>query len=831
LTLDSVEGLAAGGASGAAITPGDSTSSILYKRITATNAGLRMPPTGAPLAAEKIAVIRDWIERGADGLVQRTASLRRSVEFERDVHPILKTSCYPCHSGPQPRSGLRLDAQATAMRGGVGGVVIVPGNSGGSRLVHRIEGTGGEPRMPLGRTPLTPEQIAILRTWIDQGAMWPAVAGKAPAALVEKHWSYRKPSRPAVPAVDGSESNPIDVFVLAVLKQHGLSFSRPASKEKLIRRVSLDLIGLPPTPAEVAAFVADTRPDAYEQLVDRLLASQHFGERWARPWLDYARYADTNGYEADFRRTMWKYRDWVIHALNADMPFDRFTIEQIAGDMLPNATLDQKIATGFHRNTLYNEEGGVDKDESHFEVLVDRVNTTSTVWLGSTLGCAQCHNHKYDPFTQKDYYRMMAFFSNAEKKAVANGDESSKYEEPSLELATPEQEQRRSVLKNRIAALEERLDTDTPELRQEQREWERRVLGADADWTTVAFDNVKTTGGSVLEPKPDGSIVASGDNPRIETYMLEGNVSLSKITGLRIEALPDPTLPRGGPGRDVYGNFVLTDVTLDFFDGKHWRAVLFKKKVADDQLGDEKEREKSKQLWIIDGSREDTRIPRQLVLVPDFPPKLKGSPRVRVSLRHASELIGQSIGRFRISVTSAGEPLWVVKTRAKLRNIMAARPEDRTVEDSKKLAKYYRSIAPSLTDTRDQLKNLKKELKDLHITTALVMGESAGTDTPADYVRTRGVFSAKADVVTANIPVALGSLPAGEPVNRLTLARWLASRDNPLTARVMVNRIWEQYFGRGIVETSEDFGSQGQRPSHPELLDWLAVEFMDRGWA
>ena len=275
------------------------------------------------------------------------------------------------------------------------------------------------------------------------------------------------------------------------------------------------------------------------------------------------------------------------------MPFDRFTIEQIAGDMLPNATVDQKIATGFHRNTMYNEEGGVDKDESHFEVLVDRVNTTSTVWLGSTIGCAQCHNHKYDPFTQKEYYQLMAFFSNAEKKVIANGGESSKYEEPNLDLPTPEQEQRRSVLKERIAALENRLDTDTPELRQEQREWERRVLGAAADWTTVAFDNVKATGGSVLERKPDGSIVASGDNPRIETYMLEGNVSLSKITGLRIEALPDPTLPRGGPGRDVYGNFVLKEITLDFFDGKHWRAVRFERRLPMTNLAKKKKKNRS----------------------------------------------------------------------------------------------------------------------------------------------------------------------------------------------------------------------------------------------
>jgi hypothetical protein len=825
LKLDTFEGISMGGASGAVVVAGRPSDSLLFQRITTSERALRMPPAGAVVPPADIAVIKAWIEAGADGLTIGARQIVTDGDFRRDVEPVFRSFCYGCHSGPTPKAGLRLDAEAPAMRGGVGGPVITPGDSARSRLIQRIEGVGGEPRMPLGRTPLSAHQIAMLRAWIDQGAKWPA--GSANAS-VEKHWAYQKPVRPAVPRVDGEIFNPIDNFILTRLRAENLSFSPPASKEKLLRRVSLDLTGLPPTPEEVASFVSDSRPDAYEREVDRLLASPHFGERWARPWLDYARYADTNGYEADKRRTMWKYRDWLIQALNEDMPFDRFTIEQIAGDMLPNATPDQKIASGFHRNTMYNEEGGVDKDESYFEVLVDRVNTTANVWLGSTIGCAQCHDHKYDPFAQKDYYRLMAFFSSAAKKTVANGTESQKYEEPILELPTPAQDQKRSALKSRIDELETKLKTNTPELEREQELWEQRVLSASADWSTLAVDTVKATGGSALAIRPDGSILASGENPMVETYVLEGALRGLQITALRIEALPDPTLPRGGPGRDTYGNFVLTSVTMEVQDKHGWRPVPFGRKLADDGKVEDPKR---KQLWMIDASRDDRRIPRQLVLIPKSTPNLKGAKRIRVSLQQKSELIGQNIGRFRLSVTADDDPTWIVKSRAKLRSIMETKQADRTQEDTRKLADFYRTIAPSLQGERNELKMLKEELDDLGIVTALVMGDAAGSERPSDFVRTRGVFSANAEKVMADIPGALGTLPSDRTVNRLALAEWLASRENPLTARVIVNRIWEQYFGRGIVETSEDFGSQGQRPTHPELLDWLAVEFMDRGWS
>jgi hypothetical protein len=824
LQLESMAGVAAGGSSGIVVVAGDSSKSILYKRIAATDAGLRMPPATAPLSPEKLAVVKAWIDSGAQGLPEARALQAGALDFRRDVEPILKTSCYGCHSGPSPKSNLRLDAKAAVLKGGIGGAAIVPGDSNDSRLIHRIEGAGGEPRMPLGRPPLTPAQIATLRHWIDSGAPW-AKDELASDGKIERHWAYLPPVRPLVPKVSGPVLNPIDNFILARLAQDGMTFSPPATKEKLMRRVTLDLTGLPPSPKEIDAFLADSRPDAYERLVDRLLASPAYGERWARPWLDLARYADTNGYEADFRRSMWKYRDWVINALNRDMPFDQFTIEQLAGDLLPGSTVEQKIATGFHRNTMLNEEGGVDKDESHFEVLVDRVNTTATVWLGSTIGCSQCHNHKYDPFTQKEYYQLMAFFSHGAKKAIKNGGTSSKYEEPILEFPSPEQEKARAELKSRIELLEAKLKTSTPQLEQEQTEWEKGVLAAASDWSALRVDSAVANSGTDLQSQADGSFIAKGENPRHQTYVIEGRAALPKLSGLRIEALPDASLPRGGPGRDIYGNFVVTQLTVDVDDGAGWRPVTFKRKLADDGKVEEA---RSNQLWRIDASREDNRLRRQFVVTFAPPLNMTRTRRIRVSMRQDSDLVGQSIGRFRLSVTGVEDPSWIVQVGAKQRHVLEAQTRDPAA--AKELAEFFRSVARSLAKDRAELKQLKKDLDKLGITTALVLGEQPGTERPSDFVRTRGAFSAIGERVVADVPAALGKLPAGEPANRLTLARWLVSRDNPLTARVAVNRIWERYFGHGLVETSEDFGTQGQRPTHPELLDWLAVEFMESGW-
>ena len=408
-----------------------------------------------------------------------------------------------------------------------------------------------------------------------------------------EHWSYVKPARPELPAVARTAwpRTPLDRFVLARLEREKLSPSPDASKATLLRRVSLDLTGLPPTPAELDAFLADTTPDAYDRVVDRLLASPRYGERWARPWLDLARYADTNGYEKDNRRSIWKYRDWVIDALNRDLPFDQFTIEQIAGDMLPDATdqqrnLEQKIATGFHRNAMTNEEGGVDPDESMYETLVDRVNTTATVWLGSTIGCAQCHNHKYDPFSQKDYFRLLAFFANSDYESRTFGD-GTRYFEGRLDLATPEQEEARKRAQAVIDGLEQELKTVTPAIRDAQEQWEQSLRAAERSWIPLAPVHARATNGVTLTALPDYSLLASGPNPVLTSYEITVDTPAQGITGLRLETVPDPSLPRSGPGRDAYGHFRVTGLHVEIAPaasapGARGEAVTFRTIKVDD---------------------------------------------------------------------------------------------------------------------------------------------------------------------------------------------------------------------------------------------------------
>jgi hypothetical protein len=505
------------------------------------------------------------------------------------------------------------------------------------------------------------------------------------------------------------------------------------------------------------------------------------------------------------------------------MPFDEFTIEQIAGDMLPNATEEQRIATGFHRNTQYNEEGGVDKDESYFEVQVDRVATTGTVWLGTTLGCAQCHNHKFDPFTQRDFYSMMAFFNNLDKRQENNG-ETPVYIEPVLEMPTPEQKARREELETRIKELEEKVQTMTSDLTVEQAVWEKSVLEAGNAWRVIIPIKMTAAAGTTLASDAQGLIFASGEAPRNEAYVIEFELPVRAATAIRLEALPNPKLPRGGPGRDPYGNFNITQIKIELADGTGWKQVAVKKIATD--TGSRSLDRKHGYLWTVDASREDERLERQLVLLPEEPIT---ATKVRISIVQESEFSCQSVGYFRLSATDANEPATIVNVSHSLRSLLGK--TGGPGEQEQKLSAYFLTVAPSLQAARDELKQAREEKKKLEITSTLVMQERPSFERPVDFVRVRGGFSAKAEKVYANVPATLPPLPESEMPNRLGLARWLVSKDNPLTARVSVNRIWEQYFGRGIVETSEDFGTQGQKPSHPELLDWLATEFMDRGWS
>ncbi|HLW79319.1 MAG TPA: PSD1 and planctomycete cytochrome C domain-containing protein, partial [Terriglobia bacterium] len=772
--------------------------------------------------------------------------------FANRIRPILAARCYTCHGPDIQQNGLRLDSLEAALKGSATNQVILPGDSTKSPLVRRLYALD-RPQMPYGGPPLSTEQIDLIRKWIDAGAPGPDPGGPVIAASKPlKHWSYVKPVRPELPAVKNAAwcRNPIDNFVMAQLEKEGLTPSPEADRPTLIRRLSLDLIGLPPTLQEVDDFVNDQSPDAYDKVVDRLLASPHYGERWARLWLDLSRYADSNGYEKDLLRTAWEYRDWLIRALNQDMSFKEFTIDQIAGDMLPNPTDDQKIATGFNRNTLLNEEGGVDKREARWETLVDRVNATATVWLGSTLGCAQCHNHKFDPFTQKDYYRFLAFFdSNADYKILDFGHGEGHVWEPELELPSPEQAAKSKEYRGEIAKLETVLATSTPQLEAAQVKWEEDLKRDESSFTVLRPTEMKSAGGASLKLLDDGSVLAGGKNPNADTYVLQARTDRTGITGVRIEALSDPSLPEGGPGRDPEGNFFLSDFEVEASPADEAPAgqtaaeaqkvvlkINFKEATANEsQDGYNVEnlvkKDPGVKGWAIDSTPSSVPIVRAAVLVPEKPFGFEGGTLLTIRLKHEMRHSARNLGRFRLAVATLADPRSVARVPARTRPLLDIPAAQRTAKQQDEIAALYRTLSPALQPTRDQIAKLQQSVKDLGIPVALIMGEKPEFERPSTFVRVRGSFMSPADEVYADVPFALGPLPPGAMPNRLGLAEWLVSEDNPLTARVTVNHYWETIFGRGIVETSEDFGTQGDPPSHPELLDWLATEFMGQGWS
>ncbi len=915
------------------------------------------------------------------------------IDFNRDIRPILSNSCFKCH-GPdaaERQAGLRLDhlAGATAVLES-GARAITPAQADKSELLARVRSTDPALRMPPAGAaqPLTPRETKLLHDWIAQGAGY------------ANHWSYVPPVRPAVPDLSASAAaqefahwpvNEIDRFLLARMLAQGLEPSPPADARTLIRRLSLDLTGLPPTWAEVEAFVNDSDPAAYEKLVDRFLAKEAYGEHWGRQWLDLARYADSAGYADDPGRTIWGYRDWVIQAYNANQPFDRFTIEQLAGDLLPNPTIEQQIATAFHRNTLTNSEGGTNDEEFRNVAVVDRVNTTFAVWMGTTIACAQCHTHKYDPITQEEYFQVFAIFNNTE-------DADRRDESPLLSRWTSEQEQQQMAWKAEIAQLEQKLRIPTPELQAAQQAWEQK-FHHDPQWITLKPTAVtlKSGGKAAIDPAGEVQIpevqktdvvtvelavdvTASDRKDNTDQAVIEKGSALAvpsakspAFTALRLEALPDSTLPNNGPGHAA-GNFVITRVVarvippastraagryvrieipgkqqilslaeVQVFSGEEnlalrgtasqsstafegpaqhaidgntsgdfnkkstthtatednpWWEVDLHSVQSIDRIavwnrtdGNVGSRLKNYRVALLDAQRNtvweqivaeppqpsrelatngiqnleltaahadysqpnfdaahvlDGKNPNNaggwaiggavgrehaLTLIPAEPIQIEPGARLQLTIEQNSKFENHTLGRFRLSATTAETAAEYAQTPPAIRGLIKLKPQTRTPEQRLQLTDHYLSIAPSLQPQRDRLASLQQQLVAAKpAMTVPIMKELAKPRTTR--IQYRGNFLELGPEVTPGLPSSIFRPPptTEAPLDRLALARWIVDDQNPLTARVLANRYWEAIFGRGIVPTSEEFGSQGELPSHPELLDWLATEWVRLKW-
>ncbi len=753
-------------------------------------------------------------------------------DFNREVRPILSNNCFKCH-GPDDgsrKAELRLDVREAALKPAESGDrAIIPGDVAASALVARIFSHDRDEQMPppAAKKELTDAQRDILKRWIASGANYDA------------HWAFVAPQQGPLPAVQRADwpRNPIDQFILARLEAEGLPPSPEADAITLVRRLYLDLIGIPPTPeqADTFAHAASTdRQAAVENLVDTLLASPHYGERWTRRWLDLARYADTNGYEKDRARSIWPWRDWVIHSLNADMPFDQFTIEQLAGDLLPKPTRDQLVATGFHRNTMLNEEGGFDPLEFRYHAMTDRVATTGTTWLGLTVGCAQCHTHKFDPIQHREYFQMMAFLNNAD--------------EPDLDLPAPDaaarQQQREAEAAKLLATLAGKWPVPANNEPGAAPVEQRRAAAVEAkfaEWlasertrsvTWKSLPPVAATSNSpLLTIQPDASIFGSGDITKSDTYEIKFRDLPPGITALRLEALPDERLPLHGPGMTYYegpkGDFFLGEFTVAA-DGQPVKFASATESYAKNSMG----KNPVSAALAIDGDPQtgwsaNGRPGERSEAVFHLAAPLAAAREATVKLvfgRHYA----CSLGRFRISVTTDSRGAEARDLPDAIGTLLLIPDADLTPGQRAKLHAQFLLSAPELADAVARIRELQKPLAP---TTTLVLRERPAENPRPTFIHHRGEYLQLRDRVEPGTFSFLPPLAAGEKPDRLAFARWLVSPQNPLTARVTVNRQWAILFGRGIVRTTEDFGYQGESPTHPELLDWLAVEFMKQGWS
>ena len=759
------------------------------------------------------------------------------IQFNRDIRPILSDSCFQCHGPDEAKrqGGLRLDQAEAALRGGESGPAIVPGDPLASEIRKRILTTDPDLKMPpasSGKT-ISPEQLATLDQWIREGAEY------------QGHWAFLPIRRPGVPDQTNGLS-PIDAFLRQRQQQAGLMPAPEASRETLIRRVTLDLTGLPPALDEVDSFLADQSPDAWEKVVDRLLESPRYGERMAQQWLDFARYADSNGFQVDSSRQMWAWRDWVIAAFNRNQPFDQFTIDQLAGDLRPEPTQDQIIATGFNRNTRLNGEGGRIAEEWFAETVIDRVETVGLTWMGLTMNCCRCHDHKYDPITQKEFYQLFAFFNSVDESGVLDSEGGSPGQgnsRPIHRVSLPEHAAELTRLQGLIQSAEAHLEQVRQSAPQRQRAWETAIVRQLADnpvaWRQLNISTVQSSGGATLQRQDDGSWLASGNNPEFDEYTIDSPIAAGEFSGLQLECLPDERLPNKSLGRYNNGNFVLTAVlaTLSAPSLEQPITLTFSRAAADYEqngytvaaiLEGQGKAERHRRGWAVDGPtrREICRAVFALPAAITVPEQAT----LRITLRHDA-INGHNIGRFRIAASSL-PPASLTPSGASfpdaVRMALLTPSEQRSTTQNEEITRYFLSHG----DVESQqavtaIEQAKKAVTTFQESLPIVMVMKE-RDQPRDaHVLVRGQYDRIGDKVERGVPASLSPFPESLPRNRLGFAQWLVAPENPLTARVWANRAWERFFGTGIVKSTENLGSQSDWPSHPELLDWLAAEFMN----
>jgi hypothetical protein len=762
--------------------------------------------------------------------------LRAEIDFNREIRPILSENCYQCHGpdeetregGTRESGGLRLDTRDGAIQDLGGYAAIVPHNPDVSEILYLITTDSDDDRMPPKKhgDPLRPGEIALLRKWIEEGADY------------DLHWSYQKPEKPTIPKIEDPGyvlNNAIDHFIADKLVTKSLRQSPPAGRYALARRAALDLTGLPPEKAWVDAFVEDTDPHAFERYVEVLLNGPAYGEHWARMWLDLARYADSAGYADDPLREMWGFRDYVIRSFNENKPFDQFTIEQIAGDLLPDPSIEQLVATAFHRNTKTNSEGGTVDEEFRNEAIVDRVNTTMAVWMGTTIDCAQCHTHKYDPITQEEYFQMFALFNNT-------ADEDRKDEEPLIGLYSDSQIEERTRLENNIARAEKTLlaKLDSPQQEPRRRQWEAELL-SESSWTTLEplVDGMSARSGAVVKVGLDAIITIGDNSAPQDNYTVEATLpkNLGAIAGIRLEVFPF-----SGKNSNKNEPWVLNELDVRLLnksqgeDGEGAQA----KKPPKVQLGrasatfEQQWYEAADAIDDVTGDRfsgwataGNIDRPNAVVFQVANRGELKGGDKVRFTLYH--NFPNKKIRRFRLSVTDLKAPFPAVPQE--MLPIFAKTENDRSTEEEAIALSFFAQHDPDSRNEIDQIEEWKLELQKMKpLTTVPILQAVPSGNQRETRMQYRGNYLDKGPVVDPGVPAIFHDFPASENPSRLSLAEWLVDEGNPLTARVVVNRYWEALFGRGIVATSEEFGSQGELPSHPELLDWLAVELMENDW-